>query len=201
MRVQSAGVVGAADGTTRSPVCCVGQCAQAQHLDNISHRYIECPVAAGVWAWVGDVWAAVDGGARPPVSVPALLLGDREVWDPGGGEQGRIAWGIIRLAALFFVDRAVSVARETGAHAQPARIVGMLVHYLRRRMAEDYTRATQEPTQYAAVSSSWLPNRPRPSLTDFRSRWARGGVLCRVTPAGLERRLSTAHPAPLPQAV
>jgi hypothetical protein len=135
------------------------------------------------------------------VSVPALLLGDREVWDPGGGEQGRIAWGIIRLAALFFVDRAVSVARETGAHAQPARIVGMLVHYLRRRMAEDYTRATQEPTQYAAVSSSWLPNRPRPSLTDFRSRWARGGVLCRVTPAGLERRLSTAHPAPLPQAV
>jgi hypothetical protein len=189
-----------------SPYCHQAQCVAAQPLpptDTITHRLIDCPIAGAVWSWTAAVWAAATAsqGPAPPRNAAVLLAADGAAWS-AGDTHARQLWHIMRVSAVYFLWHATSAARRDGRTAQPAAVVARLVAFLRRRMMQDYTRATLPPTAYAAVCGSWLPRRPQPSMTDFRLLWGRGGVLCTVTGAeGLQVKLSAQYPAPPPSPV
>lgn len=178
--------------------CTVPACAAAGAADTLSHRLLMCPVAATVWEWVCSVWMAAQGeGGRPspPRTAAVLLAGDAQAWPAGDADQ-RQAWDVLRLAAIYFVWSATSAARANSMAASPVTVLAQLVHYLRKRMRQDFTRATRTASAYAAVCGSWLPHRRQLNLVDFRKRWGRNGVLCTVTGDKLHVHLTLAHPVP-----
>ncbi|EIE20341.1 hypothetical protein COCSUDRAFT_58048 [Coccomyxa subellipsoidea C-169] len=48
----------------------------------LTHVFITCPLAAGVWDWHAATWAAVTGETAPPRSTDLLLANDTRVWEP-----------------------------------------------------------------------------------------------------------------------
>lgn len=187
---------GGSAGDCRRP-----QCAAAHHVEGIAHGMLECPVAAAVWQWVADLWAASapragsgDAARAPPRTAAVLLIGDRRAWDPGGPDL-RDRWDVVRLAALFYLTRCLGEARAAPSTAQ--RVVAQVVAYLRVRMQQDFTRATHSPAAIAVAHPSWLPADRRDTLP-FAKRWEDGGALCEVQGGRLRLLLSVSHPVPLP---
>lgn len=198
----AAGVSGSGGDTDTAGYCCRPECAVARCLEGIAHGMLDCPVAAAVWQWLIDVWAAAapsggsGGGApgAPPRTAAVLLLGDRRAWDPGGPEL-RHRWDSMRLAATFYLSRSLGAARAAPVAAQ--RVVAQIVVYLRERMRQDFTRATCSPAAIAVTDPSWLPADRRDTLP-FERRWVAGGALCEVHDGQLRLLLSSSHPVPAP---
>jgi hypothetical protein len=80
----------------------------------------------------------------------------------------------------------------------PAGIAAQIVHYLRRRILEDATRALTPRADFGVVCDSWLPDRPPLSVDAFDERWGEGGVLCTRQGRAVQVLLSVRHPVPLP---
>lgn len=177
-------------------------CAAAQCLEGIAHAMLECPVAATVWQWVADVWAAAapgggsggGGAAGPPRTAAVLLLGDRRAWDPGGPHM-RDRWDALRLAALFYLSRCLGAARAAPSAAH--RVIAQIVAFLRERIRQDYTRASCSPAAIAISNPTWLPADRRDTLP-FAQRWLAGGALCVIEDGQLRVLLSTSHPVFVP---
>ncbi len=55
-----------------------------------------------------------------------FFLGDRRAWDPGGGGLCEL-WGIVRLAALFFMWDMRCSARQRGRPASARAVVAAIV--------------------------------------------------------------------------
>ncbi len=145
--------------------CQVPVCADAGIHEGILHICSECPVAQRVTAWVGSLWAAVVGGRTPPRSAAVFLLGDRRAWDPGGGGLCEL-WGIVRLAALFFMWDMRCTARQRGHPTSARAVVAVIVTHLRGRIRDDSLRALPDSPDAAA------PFGARP----------RGWICCAVVP-------------------
>ena len=64
----------------------------------LTHVFITCPLAAGVWDWHAATWAAVTGETAPPRSTDLLLADDTRVWEPP--QQLRPLWQRLRLATI-----------------------------------------------------------------------------------------------------
>ena len=64
----------------------------------LTHVFISCPLAAGVWDWFAATWAAVTGDDAPPRSADLLLADDTRIWGPP--RQLRQLWHRLRLATI-----------------------------------------------------------------------------------------------------
>jgi hypothetical protein len=71
---------------------CAGQIA------TLTHVFITCPLAAGVWDWFAKTWAAITSEAAPPRSADLLLADDTRAWGPP--RQLRSLWHRLRLGTI-----------------------------------------------------------------------------------------------------
>ena len=110
-----------------------------------------------------------------------FLLGDRRAWAPGGGRLCEL-WGIVRLAALFFMWDMRCSARQRGRPASARAVVAAIVTHLRGRIRDDSLRALPDSPDAAAPFGA----RPRVTLDGFVARWCHRGVLCSVSPSGAQ---------------
>ncbi|KAK9915556.1 hypothetical protein WJX75_000669 [Coccomyxa subellipsoidea] len=90
---------------------CAGQ------LATLTHVFITCPLAAGVWDWFAATWAAVTGDDAPPRSADLLAADDTRIWGPP--RQLRQLWHRLRLASICQLW-----AASISARPPPARCSG-----------------------------------------------------------------------------
>ena len=78
----------------------------------MSHVLLECPVVQPAVAWLRDLWAKL-GDALPPLDAQVLVVGDRTVWSPGGGDVWEL-WTHLRLEFCRAVWRLTARRASTG---------------------------------------------------------------------------------------
>ena len=155
---------------------------QPQHIpETITHMFLECPIAAALWQWVAQLWAAFSGGQAPPATAQVLLADDQSQWQPSTGLQ--LVWTQIRIATLTAL-RDGAIRRRRGLPASAVSAAASLLQMIRAAISRDWRRVQfTGPEQLTAgiCCSSWLRGRhPFITAQQFGSTWALRGVLCSV---------------------
>lgn len=175
---------------------CAGQ------LATLTHVFITCPLAAGVWDWFAATWAAVTGDDAPPRSADLLLADDTRVWGPPR-QLGQL-WHRLRLATICQLWAAYQRGRHQpdAAAITPGAVAARILSSCRKALLADWRLATVNVRQTAGVLSDWLRGRD-PSITreEFAVRWCHRAVLCALEElpgAHPVIHWSAQHPVPLP---
>lgn len=178
-------------------------CLPERRPETLSHMLLHCPVAAQIWAWVGQLWAAYSGAAAPPLSAAVLLADDQRDWQPASHSQA--TWTQLRIATLTAIRNGAN-SKRTGMPAEPVSIAAVIVASLRSAMRRDWQRV--EAADIASLSSgvccsTWL--RGRRSLLsrqEFTVMWTAHSAFCSVSSDGsrgkLRLVLSLTTPVPFP---
>ena len=169
-------------GAGRAPpeeVGCPHHDAGDQPLETVSHLFLECPVAAGLMAWVAGLWALVTGGA-PPCTAAVFLMGDLRVWRPRQDLQ--LLWDRFRLAALYVIWSRRCAARRAGVPGCVSAAVAHLVFVMQRQIRADWLRCQLDAARAVDAGVPWFRGGKLRRLTveGFRSRWCVRDVLCSV---------------------
>ena len=176
--------------------CCAGQ------LATLTHVFITCPLAAGVWDWFAATWAAVTGDDAPPRSADLLLADDTRIWGPP--RQLRQLWHRLRLAAICQLWAAYQRGRHQpdAAAITPGAVAARILSSCRKALLADWRLATVSVRQTAGVLSDWLRGRdPMITREQFAARWCHRAVLCALEELpGAQPVIhwSAQHPVPLP---
>jgi hypothetical protein len=94
---------------------CTGQDA------TLTHVFTTCPLAATVWGWFADTWAAITGEDPPPLSADLLLADDQRTWQPAS-QLGPL-WHRIRLVTICQLWATYQRARHQQGTAETAGVV------------------------------------------------------------------------------
>jgi exonuclease III len=159
---------------------------EAFQLESLSHLFVQCPVAVGVWGWFARVWHRVQPDAAPELSsVRVLLLDDSTVWQPP--QALRPLWTYLRLLLLesLWVVRCASDGRPFSS----ASVITRFRAALQQQLTQDWLRTQGDIRLNSGVPLSWLRGR-NPVLQPgrFEAKWQRPGVLYRME-EGLGPRL------------
>lgn len=173
----------------------------------LTHIFVVCPSYAGARAWLADLWVAVTGATAPPLSQPALLMGDWPgAWPAYPTSPGLQAlWTALRATWLWAVWCHYHAA-EPDEHPS-ATVVSCIVGELQRLMWAHFRMAALPDETLAGLPCSLITAQLQPTrLEAFEASWAHEGVLCSVLRAEgsaprLQVHLSLAAPVPAPQAV
>ncbi len=176
------------------PCCPMPACAG--RLQTLSHALLDCPVAASVWAWLSQLWAAVAGAPGPPLCAAVLLGGDRAQWDPGG--ESWQTWVFLRVVTVHVLHRAATAQAADGRC--PARVAAEILAAVRGAIRYEWTLVAPPPPGPASVPESWLRGRTCHMTREaFVRRWALRDVLCSVTgPSTMVLHVRSGVPIPLP---
>ena len=172
---------------------------QPQHVpETLTHMFLECPLAAALWQWVAQLWAAFSGGEAPPQTFQVLMADDQTQWRPGTALQ--LVWTQIRIATLSVI-RDGACRRRKGMPVTHTSAAAHLLHLIRAAIHRDWRRVQASgPEELTAgiCCSSWLRGRhPFISLQQFRGTWAHQGVLCSLSQEGnLTVHISLISPEP-----
>ncbi|KAK9918450.1 hypothetical protein WJX75_004175 [Coccomyxa subellipsoidea] len=126
---------------------CAGQ------LATLTHVFITCPLAAGVWDWFAATWAAVNGDDAPPRSADLLLADDTRIWGPP--RQLRQLWHRLRLAAICQLWAAYQRGRHQpdAAAITPGAVAARILSSCRKALLADWRLATVNVWQTAGMLS------------------------------------------------
>jgi hypothetical protein len=175
---------------------CAGQ------LATLTHVFIICPLAAGVWDWFAATWAAVTGDDAPPRSADLLLADDTRIWGPP--RQLRQLWDRLRLATICQLWAAYQRGRHQpdAAAITPGAVAARILSSCKKALLADWRLATVNVRQTAGVLSDWLRGRdPMITREQFAARWCHRAVLCALEELpGAQPVIhwSAQHPVPLP---
>ena len=175
---------------------CAGQ------LATLTHVFIICPLAAGVWDWFAATWAAVTGDDAPPRSADLLLADDTRIWGPP--RQLRQLWDRLRLATICQLWAAYQRGRHQpdAAAITPGAVAARILSSCKKALLADWRLATVNVRQTAGVLSDWLRGRdPMITREQFAARWCHRAVLCALEDLpGAQPVIhwSAQHPVPLP---
>ena len=184
-----------AAGAVCPHVCCAGA------LQTLSHLFLACPLADGVWRWLFEVWVRVSGDLPPPLAASVLLADDDSVWQPSA--ELRPLWTRLRLATLHALWCAAGKARQGSGPTSVRTIAASVVASCRQLMISHWFRVGLHRAALG-VCPQWLLSRdPSLSTPQFTDWWCARGVLCRVIVyAGSRPKMqilfSDTHPVPLP---
>lgn len=175
---------------------CAGQ------LATLTHVFISCPLAVGVWDWFAATWAAVTGDAAPPLSADLLLADDTRIWGPPRPLMP--LWHRLRLAAICQLWAAYQRGRHQSEAAAitPGAVAARILSSCRKALLADWRLTAANIRLTAGVLSDWLRGRD-PTLTreEFAARWCHRAVLCALEELpGAQPVIhwSAQHPVPLP---
>ncbi len=105
--------------------------------ETLSHVFLHCPVVKpavewlrGLWARLGNVGSAGPNGP-PPLDAQVLVVGDKSVWSPGGGDDWEL-WTHLRLEFCHAVWRLTTRRASTGQVFAAAAVVEMAAAALER---------------------------------------------------------------------
>lgn len=167
-------------------------------LQDLTHAFLTCPVAAPVWAWIAEVWGHLSE-SLPPVTPAIILAADPRPWAPAPHLAD--LWSRLRLTVLQELWR-VARPSPTGSPAVSATLVAARVVYsCRRAMVRDWALVQGDVRARAGVAADWLRGRdPRLPLEAFRARWCQGGALCTAAAGAAEpcMRWTLQSPVPVP---
>jgi hypothetical protein len=100
-----------------------------------------------------------------------LVVGDKSVWSPGGGDGVWELWTHLRLEFCHAVWRLTTRRASTGQVFAAAAVVEMAAAALERSICLDWARVG------AGQGNSVEDKRVRLESEDFDARWLRRGVL------------------------
>lgn len=182
--------------------CCPHpSCAAAEPppLDGLTHSFLTCPAVEAAAGWVAAVFAAVSGGAPPPLCPRVFLADETSVWAPPPPLAH--LWTHLRLAYLHAVWRLRARRSLAGEELTPVAVCGATVAAVRAAIRRDFTRATRDLRRLGGTYAEWFRGRDASiQVGEFLRRWAHGDVLCRVTQGGLQLHFSLALPVAVPGA-
>ena len=170
-------------------------------MQTMSHMFLECPVAQGVWHWVRQLWLSVAGDSPPPVSAAVLLADDWSAWAPPA--RLRPLWVRLRLTVLHALWCASAKARSQRVHVDARTVAASVMVACKRLMRRHWYRVDMSSSTLGSCPH-WMSGRMVAlTLQQFEDWWAAPGVLCSVHgTAGELRKLgihwTTAAPVPLP---
>jgi hypothetical protein len=172
-------LMGGAGRAAPADVGCPHHVGGDQPLETLSHLFLECPVAAGLMAWVAGLWALI-AGASPPCTAAVLLLGDWQAWRPR--QDLELLWDRLRLAALYVIWSRRCAARRAGVPGSAAAAVAHLVFVVRRQIRADWLRCQLDAARAVDAGVPWFRGGKLRRLTveGFRSMWCERDVLCSV---------------------
>ena len=172
-------------------VCCrVPACATAAVLPggragpplaDFSHTFLHCPAVRPAVQWLCDLWARIAPADAPvPVDARVLLLGDRGVWAPSGGQGPERLWLHLRLLLCRAIWLTVCGARSGGSAAWQG-MVAVARAGVSRAIRQDWLRVSAT-LPGAAVLPSWCVIEKRYQLTQeqFQGRWCLNGALAHI---------------------
>ena len=195
---------GGRGASATSPLCTAPACTGRHAVETLTHAFIDCPEAAPAMRWLCDTWRELSG-AEPPCTPQVLLCDDPRAWPSAPDRPALQLWTRLRVALLG------SVWRLRCARAHPDGDARSLAH----RAVKDAIR-----TVVGAIKRDWARSQSDIRYSDegdldrdwwsavdvsldarrFEAMWASPPILCRVTPAGLQVRLSDQGPVPVPPA-
>ena len=143
--------------------------------------------------WLRTLWRKM-AGVEPPLDARVIVVGDRSVWSPDGG-QGCVKWEVRTHLRLAFC-RAVWAftakrARPGGQQFTAAAVVAMASSSLERSIRRDWLRVWVNPVGFAELPS-WCQLSVRRVVLDlavFEERWLLGGVLAHLDGGGRDALL------------
>ena len=138
-------------------------------------------------AWLRDLWAKL-GDAPPPLDAQVLVVGDRTVWSPGGGDVWEL-WTHLRLEFCRAVWRLTARRASTGQAFTATSVVEMAAAELERSICLDWARLG------AGQGSSVEDRRVRLESEDFNDRWLLRGVLADRAGGTLQVHVPRSMPA------
>lgn len=187
-------------GSAASHLCPHGTCQQ--QLATLSHVFISCPIAAPVWQWFANTWAAITAGPAPRLTADLLLADDRRGgWYPPASL--RPLWHRLRLLIISKLWAAYSTGHlQPGSHSSAAHVAARVLAAARAMMRRDWLLVEADIRQESGILSDWLRGR-RPSLSreEFNSRWCHNATLCSLPAEDATQpdiSWTAVHPVPLP---
>jgi hypothetical protein len=103
--------------------------------ETFSHVFLECPVVQPAVAWLRGLWGQL-GDAPPPLDAQVLVVGDKTVWSPGGGDVWEL-WTHLRLEFCMAVWRLTARRASTGQAFSATSVVEMTASELERSICLD----------------------------------------------------------------
>ena len=155
--------------------------------ETLSHVFLHCPVVVAAVAWLRDLWGKL-GDEPPPLDAQVLVLGDRSVWSPGGGDVWEL-WTHLRLEFCRAVWRLTARRSSSGQAFSAAAVVAMTATELERSICLDWARVG------AGQGSSVEDKRVRLESADFDDRWLLRGVLADRDDGSMRVHVPRALPA------
>jgi hypothetical protein len=198
-------------GLVAAACCSAPPCAALADppAETVAHAFLECPEARPAVEWLAAAWAALSGGAPPPLTPAVIIADDHRTW-PGApaGERANAAWTRLRVATLGAIWRVRCARHEAAAqHASLARTaVVMAVDSVQSAIRRDWQRTQVDITALddgSFCADFWRGFDARKSVEWFREEWATPAILCALEgPAqavSLRMRLQGDVVVPLPE--
>jgi hypothetical protein len=152
---------------------------QPPRLATLSHVFVSCPVVRPVVLWLRRLWRDI-AGAEPPLDARVLVVVDRSVWKPPGGE---VLWEMWTHLCLLFC-RVVWLLTERRSDGGPefaaSALVAAVALAVERAIRSDWAQVGACVAGVEGVGGQWRP------LTEFafEARWTHGGVLAHLEGEG-----------------
>jgi hypothetical protein len=149
--------------------------------ETLSHVFVACPVVRPAAEWLRDLWGQI-GDSSPPLDARVLVLGDRSVWDPGGGDDRWELWTHLRLHFCRAVWSLTARRSASGQAFSAASVVAMAAQAVERAIRRDWVRVGAQPADFDALPT-WCRlsvQRVVLELDVFKDRWLVRGVLAHL---------------------
>ena len=156
--------------------------------ETLSHVFLHCPVVQPAMEWLRGLWTQL-GDGPPPLDAQVLVVGDKSVWSPGGGDVWEL-WTHLRLEFCQAVWRLTTRRASTGQAFTAAAVVQMTAAALERSICLDWARVG------AGQGNSVEDKRVRLESADFDDRWLLRGVLADREGGTLQVHVPRSLPAP-----
>ncbi|KAG1651930.1 hypothetical protein FOA52_009360 [Chlamydomonas sp. UWO 241] len=185
-----------ADGNPDVSTACCGHpfCASLTDppFETLAHTFLDCPAARPAMQWLCDTWAALTGGAPPPLTAAVMLADDMSGWSGAPVAKAKKkelrAWTRLRVTVIGAIWRVRCDRQASGllGDSLALRAVRLALDSVTGAIRRDWQRTEEDITMVddGFFCVDWWRGFDAERDKDwFCSQWATPPLLCAVLAA------------------